>query len=441
MAENEYQDIHDALGILPTEELLSQPPTSSPYSEITSSVPKALARFGGDVLGVNDALRAWRGEMTPNEAEKFALTAAAGLVPAGRAENILAKGGIGLAKALRESPEKYPALLRGAVDVAKLGDVPEGALHGLSGGGWGGFVDSPHDYDISTIINAGGTHVKPDQLSPSALKQIYQQAWTKGDAPFSAIADHVKAQTGGDKSVYDIISPDTKTSWDKELTAKHGDWLNIPNSEEEEEPAKSGRDYSAHFEPLNWREHQTDPHAFADVPDWLRKHGESLGFNFDVPLYKGGWKGYPEEIDNPAQKSRERGFFTAPEETVAKAYGDVTPYVARAQNPIAVDWKKATGQSYYSTVHMAPLIEQAREQKADLLAIHNIRDIGKYDESGAALPQSQYVVLDPSILRAPSAKFKVEDLHKAAPLAGVATVAGGYPIFSSSAPSEGEVAK
>jgi len=79
---------------------------------------------------------------------------------------------------------------------------------------------------------------------------------------------------------------------------------------------------------------------------------------------------------------------------------------------------------------MTPMIEQAREQQADLLAIHNIKDIG-----GKGKPQSQYVVLDPSIMRAPSAKFNVDDLHKAAPLAGIATIAG-YPIFRDSAPSE-----
>jgi hypothetical protein len=361
---------------------------------------------------------------------------------AGSALNLL-EGGKAVPESLMQyvvaNPKEYPLLMRKIAAHAQIGDVPDvlgaGVLH----------EPSYYTHEASTADTTipfwwkeqgpkGSTSPAAEAaVSPAELKQVYENSWKKGNTPFSDLSNYVKKQTDGEKGVYNIISPDDKTAWDKELTTKYGDWLDRGEGDEEAVTAHSAspRDYAAHFEPLDWSSHQTDPHAFADVPDWLRKHGEQLGFNFDVPLWKGGHPEYPSKIADPAMEKRlERGLFTTPQKHVAEVYGTPLPYVARSQNALSVDWKKATGSHYYDEAHMTPLIEQARDQKADLLAIHNVMDIG-----GKGKPQSQYVVLDPSILRAPSAKFNVDDLHKAAPLAGIATIAG-YPVFRDSASSE-----
>jgi hypothetical protein len=422
MSDNDYQDVHDALGILPTD-----PDQLMPQSGLLremQSAPNKIASGVGDVLGINDALRAARGQMTPEEAKMFAITGAFGLIPGGRAESLLAKGGSGLARVLSESPEKYPALVRGAAALAKKGDVPEGIGNA-----------SLWDHILSTAQkDSGGTYAKSDPLSEPALKKIYENAWKSGEAPFNALSDHVEEHS--DKGVYSHVSPDTVDSWKDELTAKHGEWDKLPEPEheqyghDEDQDERSGRDYAEHFEPLNWREHQTDPQALADLPPALREQGESLGFNFDAPLWKGGREEYPNKLLDPAQDKRyERGFFTTPSRGVAMAYGPTLPFVARAKNAMQVDWKKATGTGYYDD-KMHDLIEAAREQGVDLLAVHNIKDIG----SGGK-PQSQYIALDPSILRAPHAGFNESRLHEAAPLAGVAGISTPI-VLSGEAPSE-----
>jgi hypothetical protein len=45
-----------------------------------AAMPGRAAQAFGDVTGISDAARALRGEMTPEEAQEFALTAAAGVV-------------------------------------------------------------------------------------------------------------------------------------------------------------------------------------------------------------------------------------------------------------------------------------------------------------------------------------------------------------------------
>ena len=458
---DDYADVHDALGLLPTDPEKLQVPLSQSliYSGIMGMPGKALG-MASNALGITDAVKALRGGMTEDEAKNFALGALPGLLPGGRAESAAVKTMEDLFPAAKYlgstigkmTPGEYMDSFGGVSKFAKAFPETFRALQ-------------PHLEDQLTASKAFQA-AKAEQpandapLAPEKLKQVYENAWKNGEPPFTTTADHVQKQDP-EQFLHNIVG-DAATAygpWYQEMFDKYGDWTALPPSDDlsdeaiaaklaknpgasiadiagvkgtepDEVPtmANSQQDFSKHFEPLSWQEHQTDPSALADVPPWLRKQGEQLGFNFDAPLYKGGHLTYPDVIPDPANKDEERGLFLAPEEKIAKKYGTPNPYVARAKNALQVDWKKATGSSGYDSSNMTPLIEQARDQGADLLAIHNIRDVG------SSKPQSQYVVLDPSILRAPNAQFDPKQLSKAVPLAGVA--AGAYPVFYGSPQEE-----
>jgi hypothetical protein len=59
----------------------AQYPVDPAYAPPPAYDPMQAVRMFGSALGVNDAIRALRGEMTPEEQQQFAVTAALGLVP------------------------------------------------------------------------------------------------------------------------------------------------------------------------------------------------------------------------------------------------------------------------------------------------------------------------------------------------------------------------
>lgn len=138
---------------------------------------------------------------------------------------------------------------------------------------------------------------------------------------------------------------------------------------------------------------------------------KALGFNLDVPLYKGGSRDYYRNLPDPSRKNYERASFFADKQDVAAKYGTPLQHVARAEKAGEVDWLKATGKSGYDEADMHMLIEAAREKGHDLLHIKNLYDMGGM--------QNQIAVLNPAIVRAPSAKFDPDKLHISDILAGL----------------------
>jgi hypothetical protein len=109
---DEFQDIHDALGIKPwSPDALASP---SPVLSEMQSAPGKIASGVGNALGINDAVSALRGQMTPEEAQHFALTSAAGLLPMGKAE--------------RAGEVAWSAVKPVIEDAWKAGRPPTGAL-------------------------------------------------------------------------------------------------------------------------------------------------------------------------------------------------------------------------------------------------------------------------------------------------------------------------
>jgi hypothetical protein len=177
-----------------------------------------------------------------------------------------------------------------------------------------------------------------------------------------------------------------------------------------------------HIEPFDWNALRGEQGV--DLPG----HALEQGYNALYPLYKGtkDVHDYPEKLGTTllsGKKQWEKGLFFADEPRIAKSYGNPLTYVARAEKPMQVDWQKATGETEYDTTYMHHLIEAARAKGADLLHIRNIEDIGKYDA-----PQNQIVALDPSVVRAPGAKFDPARMKENVVKAGIAAL-GATPLF------------
>jgi hypothetical protein len=187
--------------------------------------------------------------------------------------------------------------------------------------------------------------------------------------------------------------------------------------------------YGKHIEPLDWSNMVSPIGAKAAIPGEALPRAAGQGYNALYPLYKGTQHvtDYPEKLGTTllsGKKQWEKGLFFTDEPNVAKLYGPPLEYVARAEKPMQVDWQKATGEQAYDTTQMHHIIEAARSKGADLLHIRNIQDIG----SSYSDTQNQIVTLNPSIVRAPQAKFNPARIKENVPLAGIAAL-GATPLM------------
>lgn len=229
-------------------------------------------------------------------------------------------------------------------------------------------------------------------------------------------------------SIFDVAGIHPTPAQDAKM-AEHGagvheayDLLGPPNNPET---------YTGFLRPIDWMK-ETSFHPPENVANMAEHYmgpiaqpqntiGDptALGFNLNLPLFKGGSIERPRQIPSGMEKDYEKAFFLADDPWVASKYGNgINQYFARPTNPAAIDWQAATGLTHYdSPLH--PMIEAARNAGHDMLVVNNMRDVG-----GA---QKQYLVLDPSIVRAPDAKFDPNKVGLNDILAGLggATVVGG----------------
>lgn len=153
---------------------------------------------------------------------------------------------------------------------------------------------------------------------------------------------------------------------------------------------------------------------------------EKLGFNTRVPIHKGGQWGdfkagsYPKELPDITKKYGEPAWFAATHPGIAAAYhGNFEmggSYIARAPKFYEFNWPSFAGDEHYSSADMNFVLKQAKEMGADVVAFHNMRDVG----SGKHGTHTQLAFLDTHFLRAPHAGFDPAKLHLRYPLAGLA---------------------
>lgn len=206
-----------------------------------------------------------------------------------------------------------------------------------------------------------------------------------------------------------------------------------------------------YMKPVDWQKWEPPPdkygvqahHTPKFSKSWMEKkmsgratkeEVEKLGFNSRLGLFHGGKGSYAEELADPKLKKQlkigsyhdERAFFLSDNPDISSAYGSVNtadPFVVRinkeANRPevFEVEWKKLNGNSDYDGFMMGKLIDAGHDMGAKMIIVRGISDSGGI--------QTQYLVLDTSILRKTSAKFDPSKLHLAKPLAGL----GGGGIF------------
>jgi hypothetical protein len=188
--------------------------------------------------------------------------------------------------------------------------------------------------------------------------------------------------------------------------------------------------YAKYIEPLDWSKMVSPIGAKAAIPGEALPRAAGQGYNALYPLYKGTQNvtDYPEKLGTTllsGKKQWEKGLFFADNPDIAGGYGKPLEYVARAEKPMQVDWVKATGTGEYDTTLMHHLIEGARSKGADLLHIRNLEDVDKHQNT---VLQNQIVALNPSVVRAPQAKFNPARIKENVPLAGIAAL-GATPLM------------
>lgn len=201
-------------------------------------------------------------------------------------------------------------------------------------------------------------------------------------------------------------------------------------------------EYSKHLKPLDWMQerspetyvnpYETEPLSkYAKPMQVTPEHIQGLGFNPDLPLYKGGSERSRTsvELPDPGKKDFEKAQFFAADPDIAKVYsaGHTGEYYARAPKAMEIDYHKATGTKGYEEEHLTPIIDAARAQGADMLVVRNMRDI---HGSGNKM-QDQYLVLNPSIVRRKEAAFDPNKLNLNNLLAGLAGFGVVAPVVGS----------
>lgn len=278
-SENPHQDIHDALGILPTGDDGAQGMTDwhtlmrlvpkfiydpqntrgTPYSpqvpvpstqdlnwrgapterggkgltELTPLAPQSpvasemarsrnmLTQGASDVLGLTDAARALRGEMTPEEAKGFALTAAAGLIPGAKAEKA---AGMTMSKLFPDATWLGASgLLHPQEYVSKLGGVSEFAKNfPASFEKMKGYLKDPTENAYDAIKEALSVR---DDLKPPQ-KGIYPPPYSEASMlgagkDISEEAINAKLAKNPGASIFDIAGAGPSSDWNVQyMTAK-----------------------------------------------------------------------------------------------------------------------------------------------------------------------------------------------------------------------------
>lgn len=151
-----------------------------------------------------------------------------------------------------------------------------------------------------------------------------------------------------------------------------------------------------------------------------------VGYNLKVPVYKGGYEHWIEDIPDPLTKKSygsqaEEAWFAAHHPEVAKGYGAVTPYLIKPKKVIELNWPEFAGYYNWGDVPMINAINYARKEGADMLILHNMTDTTGPKFRGEL--HTQFAILNTEGVRALKAKFDPTQLHLRHPLAGL--VGGG----------------
>jgi hypothetical protein len=283
-----------------------------------------------------------------------------------------------------------------AAEMTKLSGLERANIMSWLGSGMKSAVTSAYD-----ALKKGGSKYTAEDIAQyydgEHEKEIYQYEMGQGISKPMSKPSKFKPTTSGDfipQHVYDAIQPaDYKTYKTQGASSKQLTQADFPHADLEELKKKYG------FTPLEL---------------W---HGYS----------KGGLKPgeYP-EIHDPATYTQktyksEKALFLHHTKALAATWGSPQlNFIARPKKFGVVDYGEAKypgkgkTSAGYSGKLLAQITKVGHEQGYDMLAVHGVKD------SGAPYGQTQYLVLNKSILRSPKAKFSHEMIQTGHPLSGLA---------------------
>lgn len=385
----------------PTIQALAKP-KPLPGADIAQAAPGYVA----NALGITDAVKALRGEMTPDEAQGFALTAAAGLIPGAKIEGLAGKSLADLIPHLNPSEagtkslgELFPNLFAGgAKAAAKAAPV----------------IDDLSDEAISKKLadNPGASIFDVAGTSPNSVIDHY------AGGAFPSEGWKPKSVLGGAGEIY---PPDT--------------FAGIPRKIPFSVPEKA---QAAGFNiPLTHGTRAEDPFTEFKLPEELQGGWPEVGVHGGSPIAAKRFAG--DTLYNESDKKPR-----------------VYPLVMRAQNPLETpdlgNWgpqkiatyladnqsglfprheiENAAGTSDLREIDKLPSGQQtAVMQNLRGLIKSKGFDSIKYKNDVEDPGHTSYIALDPSQLRSPWAAFK--DLQSRNLLAGLAGGAVAAPAVGS----------
>jgi len=192
------------VGVMPKEgKTVAKPETADP-----AKIMGPVGRSAAEILGLPDAYRALRGQMTEDEAQGFALTAGLGLLPGAKVENALTKGATKLATSATSAAGSN-LLTKATGRIAKLGaEGPQGEtdplIQALSQG--------LNEYDWA---HGGGTYNKLPSSTTHDSIALPNGTYSLAPHPFSP-GEHIVLGPEGNK-VADIF-PVPNGKWTVEHT-------------------------------------------------------------------------------------------------------------------------------------------------------------------------------------------------------------------------------
>ena len=247
---DDYADVHDALGLLPTD-----PERFKPLGELSAYSPTLPERVKG---GIQDLLMSGGAQAYPAGHIAGGISDLLGYLPpvaaayAGDAMQHANSFGSAALASLGALPASKPA----GIAVKTMEDLIPGYLGSAIGkmtpseymdsvGGVSKFAkafpktfrmlqpDLEDQLTASKAFQAAKTEqsANADPLAPEKLKQVYENAWKNGEAPFTTTADHVQKQDPG-QFVYNIVG-DAATAhgpWYQEMLNKYGNWATLSPS-------------------------------------------------------------------------------------------------------------------------------------------------------------------------------------------------------------------
>lgn len=406
----------------PTIQALAKP-KPLPGADIAQAAPGYVA----NALGITDAVKALRGEMTPDEAQGFALTAAAGLIPGAKIEGLAGKSLADLIPHLNPSEagtkslgELFPNLFSGGAKAAKAAPAADNSLeqaikdayNAPALGGGKPYDLSDEAIDKKLADNPGASIFDVAGAGPNSVINHYE-----GGA-FPSDGWKPKLVLGGKGEVY---PPDT--------------FAGIPRKIPFSVPEKA---QAAGFNiPLTHGTRAEDPFTEFKLPEELQGGWPEVGVHGGSPIAAKRFAG--DTLYNESDKKPR-----------------VYPLVMRAQNPLETpdlgNWgpqkiatyladnqsglfprheiENAAGTSDLREIDKLPSGQQtAVMQNLRGLIKSKGFDSIKYKNNVEDPGHTSYIALDPSQLRSPWAAFK--DLQSRNLLAGLAGGAVAAPAVGS----------